>query len=293
VLLGMTPLRKDGLSVRDYTLLLHKDGYVDVVQGVKIIGGITITISLNLALSPGGIGTGQIIGSEVKQTQTPLTGMTFVHIPGGSFQMGSNHGNKDEKPVHTVRIEPFYMMTTEVTQAMWQELMGSNPSHFWGYDSPVDQVSWEDAQEFMQKLNKRDPGKNYRLPSEAELEYACRCGTSNEYYTGDNESDLVRAGWYSGNSDSRTHPVGQKLPNAWGLYDMHGNVWEWCEDWYHKSYEGVPTDGQAWISPEGSFRVLRGGSWYDDHWYCRSSYRGKGGTGVRYYFVGVRVVRNP
>ncbi|MDP8229250.1 MAG: formylglycine-generating enzyme family protein, partial [Candidatus Electryoneaceae bacterium] len=191
----------------------------------------------------------------------PLPGMNFSYIPEGSFMMGSNDGDSEEKPVRRVTVPSFYMMTTTVTQKMWVEVMGGNPSNFQGNNLPVEKVSWNDVQEFIRKLNRRDPGNDYRLPSESEWEYACRAGTTTKYHSGNSESDLARVGWYNGNSDDRTHSVGQKSPNAWGLYDMHGNVWEWCEDWYHGNYNKAPTDGSVWISPSGSRRVLRGGCW--------------------------------
>ena len=195
---------------------------------------------------------------QPKRITGPLEGMEFVLIPGGSFMMGSPSSEEgrraDEEPKHRVNIQPFYMMTTEVTQAMWKEVMEDNPSRFKSDSLPVEMVSWNDCQNFIKKLNQLDPGKNYRLPSEAEWEYACRAGTTTKYYSGNNESDLARVGWYGyneGNSNNRTHPVGQKEANSWGLYDMHGNVYEWCEDRYHDSYKGAPTNGSAWLSPSG------------------------------------------
>ena len=221
-------------------------------------------------------------GQDVKQEIKPesinkelLPGMTFVHIPGGSFQMGSNDGGSDEKPVHLVTLGSFQIMTTEVTQAMWKEVMGNNPSYWKGDDMPVRRLSWDDCQEFIRKLNQRDPGKGYRLPTEAEWEYACRAGTTTKYYSGNSESDLERIAWYKGNSGDRTHPVGQKEPNAWGLYDMLGNAWEWCEDSWHDNYEGAPNDGSAWISGSSSYRVLRGGFWCGSSRACQSTSRGR------------------
>ena len=222
---------------------------------------------------------------EIRKTPTeikePLPGMEFVLIPGGSFMMGSpsyeKGRNKNEGPQHRVNIKPFYLQTTEVTQAQWKAVMEDNPSYFKGDNLPLETVSWNDCQEFIRKLNQRDPGKGYRLPSEAEWEYACRAGTTTKYYSGNNESDLERVGWYSGNSGNKTHSVGHKQSNNWGLYDMHGNVWEWCEDWYHDSYNGAPTNGSAWNSPSGQYRVWRGGSWGSYPFDCRSADR------FRYY----------
>jgi formylglycine-generating enzyme required for sulfatase activity len=203
--------------------------------------------------------------------------------------MGSN-SNDNEKPVHEVTIsQPFYMGKYEVTQAQWQAVMGNNPSYFkdCGGNCPVEQVSWDDAQSFINKLNESNDGFRYRLPTEAEWEYACRAGT-----TGDYAGNLSEMAWYSENSGNKTHAVGGKQPNAWGLADMHGNVFEWCQDWYHETYYGAPTDGSAWLSRgEQKYRVLRGGSWsYLAASYARSAIRGSNTPDIRYTTVGFRVV---
>lgn len=211
-------------------------------------------------------------------------------IPPGSFMMGSTNG-ENEKPVHEVTINySFYMGKYEVTQAQWQSVMGNNPSHFkdCGGNCPVEQVSWDDAQNFINKLNESNDGFRYRLPAEAEWEYACRAGT-----TGDYAGNLNEMAWYSDNSGSKTHAVGGKQPNAWGLADMHGNVWEWCQDWYHETYYGAPSDGSAWLSGgEQKYRVLRGGSWYDLANNTRSALRLWLAPDYRnyYYGLGFRVV---
>ena len=227
----------------------------------------------------------------------PLPGMKFAHIPGGSFMMGSNHGERDERPVHEVTLKPFFMMTTEVTQAMWVEIMGNNPSHYKGEDRPVERVSWNDCQEFIRKINQKYPGKNYRLPSESEWEYACRAGTTTKYCNGNNESDLERVGWYGGNSGGKTHPVGQKSPNNWDLYDMHGNVWEycedWCEDWNRNNYIGAPTDGNARLSPSATHRVRRGGHYFSISLICTSANRDRNFPDNHWGFNGFRLVHSP
>ena len=152
--------------------------------------------------------------------------------------MGSDKGNDDEKPMHEVRIsKPFYLGKYEVTQGQWQAVMGNNPSRFKGDPNrPVEQVAWEDVQAFMRKLNAIEGGTTYRLPTEAEWEYAARAGTTTAYSFGDDPRLLGEYAWYSENAKGKTHPVGQKKSNAWGLHDMHGNVWEWVQDWYSKPY---------------------------------------------------------
>lgn len=219
----------------------------------------------------------------------------LVLIPAGSFMMGSNQ-YQDERPVHQVNVRAFYMGRYEVTQAQYRAVMGANPSYFRGDNLPVENVNWNDAQEFMRRLNALSDGYTYRLPTEAEWEYACRART-----TGDYAGDLDAMAWYGDNSgrtrlntaeiwrtdranyDSRiiangnqTHAVGTRQPNSFGLYDMHGNVWEWCADWYHDNYNGAPSDGSAWLSGgTQQYRVLRGGSWYDYPLYLRSAHRAK------------------
>src|SRR5258708_22079147 len=198
----------------------------------------------------------------VKVTASPVVknslGMEFVLIPPGTFCMGtSNHGS-DEKPVHEVTIKDgFYMSRYEVNQATWQKVIGANGSFFKGEQLPVEQVAWDEAQSFIKKLNERGDGFVYRLPSEAEWEYACRAGTIGDY-----AGDINDMAWYLDNSEKGTHAVGTKKPNAFGLYDMHGNVFEWCLDTYHQNYKGAPNDGSAWVEGgEPNSRVLRGGSW--------------------------------
>jgi formylglycine-generating enzyme required for sulfatase activity len=211
----------------------------------------------------------------------PLPGMTFVTLPAGSFQMGSTTGDEEEKPVHKVTLSSFALMTTEVTQAQWRAVMGNNPSHFKGEDLPVENVSWDDVQDFLRKLNKRDPGKNYRLPTEAEWEYACRAGSTAKWCFGNDESQLGDYAWYYANADGRTHPVGRKRANAWGLFDMHGNVWEWCQDWYGNYPSGDLTNPAGPTS--GTSRVRRGGYWNADSSHARCAGRNYTTPAFRYY----------
>ncbi|MBK8811544.1 MAG: SUMF1/EgtB/PvdO family nonheme iron enzyme [Acidobacteria bacterium] len=201
-----------------------------------------------------------------------LIGMEFVYIPPGDFMMGSDKSD-DEKPVRKVTIsEGFWMGKYEVTQGQWRALMDSNPSYFktCGDDCPVEQVSWNDAVEFIAKLNEKNDGFEYSLPSEAEWEYAARAGT-----TGDHYDSVDEIAWHNGNSDFKTHPVGGKKPNSFGLFDMSGNVCEWVQDIYNeKGYGGLPTDGSANLSVgDPGSRVLRGGSWFDGAYNSRSALR--------------------
>jgi len=181
------------------------------------------------------------------RTFTNSVGMKFVWIDPGSFRMG---------PAHMVTLSKgFYLQTTEVTQQQWEAVMGTNPSHFKGPDRPVESVSWEDAQKFLKKLNAKEKDSRYRLPSEAEWECACRAGGQEP----DEAADLDEVAWWGKNSSGATHPVGQKQPNAWGLFDMRGNVWEWVQDWYGAYSVGRQIDPRG--PGSGRFRVLRGGSW--------------------------------
>jgi formylglycine-generating enzyme required for sulfatase activity len=222
--------------------------------------------------------------------------MEFVLIPAGKFDMGSPSDEEgryeNEGLVHHVNIEKaFCMGRYEVTQKQWRAIMGDNPSYFKGDDDlPVEQVSWDDVQDFIKKLNEKEGIDTYRLPSEAEWEYACRAGTTTRYSFGDSESNLGDYAWYKGNSGDKTHPVGQKKPNSLGLHDMHGNVWEWVQDCWHFDYNGAPTDGSAWEGG-GASRVFRGGCWDRSAGFCRSAYRYPRGPRDRGNTLGFRLLR--
>ena len=222
--------------------------------------------------------------------------LTLVYIPGGTFWMGSKDddpkADDDEKPRHQVTLPAFWMGETPVTQGQYQAVMGSNPSHFEGdLHRPVERVSWNDADRFCQELSRKLSQEIISLPSESQWEYACRGGTDTRYFFGDDAAQLGNYAWYYGNSGNETHPVKQKKPNAWGLYDMHGNVWEWCADQWHDNYQGAPTDGSAWLSSdESKHRLLRGGSWDLTAEYCRSAYRYLGTPDGRDHSIGFRVV---
>jgi len=238
--------------------------------------------------------------------------MEFVLIPPGEFVMGSPeaeralaleqakaHNDKwaieripTEGPQHKLKItKPFYLGKYEVTQAQWEAAMGNNPSQFNGPLNPVEKVSWEDVQQFLAKINAafEKQGMLFGLPTEAGWEYACRAGTTTAFYFGDNPALLAQHGWFKDNSGGKTHPVGQGQPNAWGLYDMHGNVWEWCSDWYAKDFyaQSPPVDPVG--PPTGSYRVYRGGGWHHHPERCRSAYRSCHSPGHRYHDLGFRL----
>lgn len=209
-------------------------------------------------------------GTTTPRTRTGQAGIEFVLIPAGEFMMGSTDGRTDEKPVHRVAInQPFFMGKYEVTQTQWKSMMGNNPSNFEYCDNcPVEFVTWDNAQEFINKLNDTNDGYTYRLPTEAQWEYACRAGSIGDY-----AGNVDSMAWYKKNSGQKTNPVGSKQANAWGLYDMHGNVWEWCQDWYEGNYYGnsPPSDPEGPSS--GHSRVLRGGSWNRNVSFLRSASR--------------------
>ena len=214
----------------------------------------------------------------------------MVVIPAGSFVMGSDK-NLYEQPTHSVNLRSFLMGKTEVTKEQWEAVMGNNPSAYKGSALPVDGISWDDIQQFIVKLNQKT-GQKYRLPSEAEWEYAARAGTTTEWSHGNDESKLGNYAWYNKNSPDKTQAVGQKLPNAFGLFDMHGNALEWTQDCWHENYAGAPTDGIAWTTGcNENTRVLRGGSSYDNPAYLRSAIRYRINPALRYDRHGFRLAR--
>jgi formylglycine-generating enzyme required for sulfatase activity len=197
----------------------------------------------------------------------------MIFVEGGTFQMGSSSGNSDEQPVHSVTLSSFNIGKYEVTQVQWKAVMGSNPSYNSGCDNcPVEQVSWNDVQQYIQKLNAQT-GKNYRLPTEAEWEYAAKGGKASRGYTYSGSNDIGSVAWYDGNSGSKTHAIGTKQANELGIFDMSGNVYEWCSDWYgnYVSYSVTNPSGAS----SGEYRVLRGGSWSVNANYCRTTNRNR------------------
>lgn len=212
--------------------------------------------------------------------------LELVDVPAGNFMMGGSRAN--EQPIHEVSVPEFAIGKYPVTQAQWKAVMGTDPSYFKGDNHPVEQVSWYYAQEFCRRLSEIT-GQTFRLPSEAEWEYACRAGSTGKYCFGDDPKQLGDYAWYAENSDDTTHPVGQKLPNAFGLYDMHGNVWEWCQDDWHPNYKGAPTDGSAWEG-DSPYKIVRGGSWFNSQLLARAISRNYFRPANRDFNVGFRVL---
>ena len=226
-----------------------------------------------------------------------VDGYELMKIPAGRFMMGSPEDEEgrddDEGAGHEVHVPAFFMGRQPVTNAQYQRFMEANPKasepKYWvdrdfnQPRQPVVGVSWEDARQYAKWAG-------LRLPTEAEWEYACRAGTTTPFHSGDEQADLKRVGWYAANSKGRSQPVGEKEPNAFGLYDMHGNVWEWVEDDWHVNYKDAPDDGRAWIGdPRAANRVIRGGGWNDDVYLCRSATRFSYAPGVRSDGLGFRL----
>ncbi len=233
---------------------------------------------------------------------TNSIGMKLVLTPKGTFMMGSPESEEarfEDETQHEVTIsKDYYLGVHEVTQAQYEKVMGTKPSYFQGDEikgsstnNPVESVSWLDAVEFCKKLSdlpeEKAAGRVYRLPTEAEWEYACRAGSKSAYSFGESSKSLGDYAWFDGNSNNQTHPVGEKKANAWGLYDMHGNVWEWCSDWYGGYDNNSVSDPVG--SREGSFRVIRGGSWLDDAAYCQSAIRYRIDPSSRSIIIGFRL----
>lgn len=246
---------------------------------------------------------------EVTHHETSITnsiGMKLVRVPAGELMMGSSLSASqvvsqfkckanyfdNEHPQHKVKISKgFYIGQTEVTQAQYQAVMGTNPSSFQGDNNPVEQVSWNDATEFCRKLSQKE-GNIYTLPTEAQWEYACRGGTTTIFNSGNSLSNLNDSAWYESNSGAKTRPVGTKKPNHFGLYDMHGNVYEWCRDFYDSNYynRNDNIDPENATSVDLDYRSLRGGSWYSPARGCRSAPRYRYLPAARSYYIGFRVV---
>jgi formylglycine-generating enzyme required for sulfatase activity len=255
---------------------------------------LTFSIVL-LALSTLVFSSGVATAEELSKTYTNSIGMKFVLIPAGTFMMGADKEFEEaedyEQPRHQVTIsKPFYLGVYEVTQQQWKDVMGNNPSNFKGRDNPVETVSWEDVQDFIRRLNQKEGHSRYRLPTEAEWEYAARAGSTSTYFFGDDESQLGDYAWYPGNSGRTTHPVGQKRANDWGLYDILGNVWEWVGDWWGETYYASSPSADPTGPISGAYRVDRGCGWNLVARLCRSASRFGLAPAARSGYCGFRLV---
>ena len=235
------------------------------------------------------------LGGEELEFEVGSCRFKMIRVEGGSFEMGAtseqgSDANDWEKPVHRVTLSGYYIGMCEVTQELWEAVMGSNPSCFKGKNNPVESVSYNDCQEFIKRLNSLT-GKNFRLPTEAEWEYAARGGNQSHHYKYSGSNNIDDVAWYTKNSDSETHRVGTKSPNELGIYDMSGNVWEWCSDRYGSYSSGSQTNPQGPAS--GTNRVLRGGSWFNFARYCRVSFRNNIAPSYRFNNNGLRLALVP
>ena len=277
----------DGLSAGDYTLTFEKENYFTNTQTVTVINGIIVTKNIEMI--------------------TQITG--FVYVQGGTFEMGSNDGDNDEQPFHTVTLNDFYIKRYEVTQSEWGMIMGNNPSHFNGDNLPVEQITWFDAVQFCNKLSELErltkfyaingtdvtmnwDADGYRLPTEAEWEYAARGGNQSHGYTYSGSNKLDDVAWYWDNSGSSTHEVGTKQPNELGIYDMSGNVWEWCNDWYSSSYYSQSPNDNPHGPSSGSIRIRRGGYWANVPSNCRVADRAGDAPNSSHNYLGFRIARS-
>ena len=299
VKVGQSPRVFNGVLVGNHNVEIRKSGYTTSRQTVTISEGQTASISGSLTSSASSSNSNTLSSSGSSLSGNALTipvkngiNIEMVKVEAGSFDMGATpemeNPDASEKPVHRVTLTNNYNIGKyEVTQALWQAVMGNNPSYFKGEDLPVEQVSWNDCQDFISKLNAMT-GKKFRLPSEAEWEYAARGGKKSRGYQYSGSNTLGDVAWNDGNSGSKTHAVGTKQPNELGIYDMTGNVWEWCQDWYGSYSSSPQTNPTGAVS--GSGRVYHGGSWVSSARDCRSSYRGLSTPGARSFILGLRLV---
>ncbi len=273
---GSSPDVFKGILIGSHKVQLRKEGYAPKEETVSITEGQTAALAGALEKATASSLSASLSGAGASITVGSVS-FTMIPVEGGTFTMGatSEQGNDaydDEIPAHSVTLSSYYIGQTEVTQALWKEVIGSNPSNFKGDSNPVEQVSWDDCQTFIQRLNQRT-GKKFRLPTEAEWEYAARGGKQSRGYKYSGSNNIGTVAWYTDNSGSKTHAVGTKSPNELGIYDMSGNVWEWCNDWYDDYSSNAQTNPTGAYS--GAFCVNRGGSWdYYGAGSCRSSDRG-------------------
>ena len=316
IMLGAAPCDKWGranLSIEvTWMIMSYGNTLTAQVEGLDE----TVTLALPLPERPK---TSAELAAEERERQEHLAAekrnrfiaeleRSMADIPAGTFEMGQSDEEQrflkqwgwwndyfyNECPRHEVKLSEFAIGRYQVTQAQWEAIMGTNPSNFKGMHLPVEQVSWNEAQEFCQRVS-QETGKMYRLPTEAEWEYACRAGSSDIWCFGSDSTALSQYAWFSENAGNQTHPVGQLQPNAWGLFDMHGNVWEWCQDAYISDIYATLHAQSPSVNPiyasGGAMRVIRGGSWYNFPARVRACGRNYGGPAHPYHDVGFRIVR--
>lgn len=266
-----------------YSFAVSENEELDGREGYIVFVGGTLKDTVYVVQAAG-------VGKDFSET---VSGVSFdmVYVKGGTFQMGATEDDEeawdDEKPVHSVTLSGYYIGKHEVTQGLWKAVMGSNPSDFAKGDNyPVERVNWNDVQEFLTKLNQLT-GKKYVLPTEAQWEYAARGGAKSKGYKYSGSNTIGDVAWYNDNSEQSTHSVGTKAPNELGIYDMTGNVWEWCGDWYDSYSDASQTNPTGPAS--GSYREYRGGAWLSHARFCRVSYRGYNAPDSRYGNLGFRV----
>ena len=296
--MGQTPQLIEKLLIGEHQIRIARQGYADYNGTITIREGETTPMSATLsnATTITNPQAANLPMEDIVQSRRTINvgnvSFTMIRVDGGTFQMGatSEQGSDaydSEKPAHQVTLSPYYIGETEVTQELWRAVMGKNPSNFKGNRLPVEQVSWKGCQSFVEKLNKKT-GLKFRLPTEAEWEYAARGGKKSQGYKYSGSNNLSEVAWYSENSGSSTHDVKTKQPNELDIYDMSGNVWEWCLDWYGSYSAGSQTNPTG--ASSGSLCVDRGGSWDDFAWGCRASYRGSFRPDIRYFSLGLRLV---
>ena len=297
--LGQSPRVFNGLLVGNHQVEVRKDGYTTDKKSVTISEGQTMSISgtlySNTASSSNGYASNSSLSSGNNVIFIPVKNditIDMIKVEAGTFMMGATSEMQnpwdDEKPVREVILtNDYYIGKYEVTQSLWQAVMGTNPSYFKGDNLPVEQVSWDNCLEFISKLNSLT-GRKFRLPTEAEWEYAARGGRKSRGYQYSGSFNISDVAWYNGNSGNKIHPVGMKQANELGVYDMSGNVCEWCQDWYGSYVSSSQTNPLG--ANSGSFRVCRGGSWYFDTGNCRSSFRSRGNPDTRSRYLGFRLV---
>ncbi|WP_094381660.1 SUMF1/EgtB/PvdO family nonheme iron enzyme [Prevotella sp. P5-92] len=295
-LLGKTPNVFSNIAVGKHSIKISKAGYADYAGSVTIQENQQASINGSLRRSDSTSSSlSSVNNSSASGSVVPITvnGVTFnmIKVDGGTFTMGATqeqeNPDRDENPTHQVTLSTYYIGETEVTQALWKTVMGSNPSNYRGDNLPVESVSWNDCQDFLLKLYSQT-GKIFRLPTEAEWEFAARGGNKRNGTQYSGSSNIDEVAWYDGNSGNKTHPVKTKKANELGIYDMSGNVWEWCQDWYgnYKSNAKANPIGPS----SGVYRGYRGGGWSNFAWRCRSARRDSSSPDYSHYSLGLRLV---